>query len=186
MPSTQFVRLLVDLPAAGVAATAVAAAAGQPLSASLAAHRGAEQEAAEEEAPRGICPGGHPQAKYAAELASKGIAVPPEEDTEQMQLDKPKKNPTPGRWRDMRYVNEPGYVMNLEYGQHFGYVTWERSLLPLRSVRRLKQCRYSKITVPQYSSTLREIYRNGVLVYVKGDVNEPREYVSQYCEHYLK
>ncbi|KAJ9395324.1 hypothetical protein DTO282F9_7780 [Paecilomyces variotii] len=68
------------------------------------------------------------RAEYAAELASKGIAVPPEEDTEQMQLDKPKKNPTPGRWRDMRYVNEPGYVMNLEYGQHFGYVTWENYL----------------------------------------------------------
>ncbi|KAJ9192320.1 hypothetical protein DTO164E3_227 [Paecilomyces variotii] len=68
------------------------------------------------------------RAEYAAELASKGIAVPSEEDTEQMQLDKPKKNPTPGQWREMRYVNEPGYVMNLEYGQHFGYVTWENYL----------------------------------------------------------
>ncbi|KAJ9213991.1 hypothetical protein DTO166G4_4436 [Paecilomyces variotii] len=49
----------------------------------------------------------------------------------------------------------------------------ERSLLPLHSVRRLKQCRWSKVSVPQYSSTLRDTYRNGVLVYVKGNLNDP-------------
>ncbi|KAJ9248782.1 hypothetical protein DTO195F2_8735 [Paecilomyces variotii] len=68
------------------------------------------------------------RAEYAAELGSKCIAVPSEEDTEQMDLVKPKKTLTPGQWREMRYVNEPGYVMNLEYGQHFGYVTWENYL----------------------------------------------------------